>query len=201
MSARRVVLVLALALGVGGCDTLKQCDYLVTPEPNTVVITRNVPIPSEGEALLAHFAEVRLLATRDVGQALLDARVAATSDASASHKLRLATLLTFARESDESEALTLIESVLQDSDPAAKPRKAFATLIYSVLTERRRNRDLYAQLQGRTREGKLEVQAAKAEARALQDRVDALRQQLDALTDIEKSLAANGTGRKPPTSP
>jgi hypothetical protein len=179
-------------LALFGCDALKP-RYVMTPEPTTVVVTRQVPANTEADELLTFFDEVRGLASRDINQALLEARVAYAGLASVSNRLRLATLLVFARETDEAEAIALLEPTLQEPEASSRARRGYAQMLYGLLTDRRRNRDLLAQVQGRSREGKLEVQAAKAEAKALQDKVDALSKQLDALTSIEKSLA---TGRK-----
>jgi putative ribosome biogenesis GTPase RsgA len=182
------------ALPIIGCDTLKlQREYTIQPEPKTVVVTKVVPTETDAERLLVYFGEVRAMSAREVAAAVLDARVASAKEQGELPRLQLATLLAFARESDEAEALVLIEASMLTDQPESRARRAYAHLLYQHITERRRSRDLLAQVQGRTREGTLAVQAAKAEARALQDRVDALRQQLDALTDIEKSLA---TGRK-----
>lgn len=181
-----------LLLALTACDTLTP-RYVITPEPTTVVVTRQVPTSSEADELLAFFSEVRGLSSRDINHALLEARVGYARAETPLARLRLVTVLAFAREADENEALSLLEPALQDADPHTRARRGYAQMIYGMVTDRRRSRDLLGQMQGRAREGKLEVQAAKAESKALQDRIDHLKQQLDALTSIEKSLA---TGRK-----
>jgi hypothetical protein len=190
---RLPLFVLAAAVSaLSGCDVIKP-RYVMAPEPETIVVTRQVPASTEADELLTYFGDVRALASRDLNQTLLDARLAYTGSNTTGNRLRLATVLVFARETDEAEALSLIEPTLQETDANTRARRAYAHMLYGVVTERRRHRDLASQLQGRSREGKLEVQAARAESKALQDKVDALKQQLDALTSIEKSLA---TGRK-----
>ena len=183
--AVRLPAVATLLLALAGCAT----PTIIELEPRVKVIEREIPVPTDADRVLDHYALSRHLAGREAAQAVLDARVAFATTPSDLNRIRLATLLVLSRDNVEADAAQLIDPLLTGEVAAGRPLQSFALLLKTILDERQRWRESVTSLQGRSREGKIEAQAARSEARQLQERIQALQQQLDALTDIEKSIA------------
>ena len=185
----------------------------VEPIPATRAIVQAVP-PSEAEQLLGLVARIRQRDARDLAAERERARSQFQREKSDLNRIRFALLLAItpgavttspassaatALAQDESELIHLLDPLLGGPDAASTPGgweiRALATLLHSMVSERRKIREQLRDAQLRlavarkddSRETEVR-EAREAEARALRARIEELESKIDALKSIDRSV-------------
>lgn len=176
------------------------------PEPR--IIVQPAP-PSEADRLLHHVARVRKLEAREFIVERESARNLFQRDKSDFNRLKYALMLAHAPVStspaasaqDDAELIGLLDPLISGGSvsgggaAADTEVRALATLLYSVVNERRKMREQLRDTQARLNLLKKD-DIRDAEARALRARVEELETKLNALKSIDRSL--NRRAESPP---
>lgn len=186
-SAKKRLIALILLISLTGCMT--------RPEPAPVSNTPAVGTPAEAAViatsprpeldLAAHISRVRQMNALQLQIELGANRLRAREFPSYENRLRLALTL-WAAGGEDQEIQQLAES--SQADPRDDQLRGIGLLLTSIIAERRRNKDLVANSQTRSRESRREQEAQQAKLDALKRQIDDLERKLAAMRDMEKSM-------------
>ena len=181
----------------------------VAVQPTTRVISHPVPAASESDQLLSHVAKLRLLTLRESASERENARKLFQREESDFNRIRYALVLALTRAVDagqsasaamlqstvaaqeDVELMNLLEPLLTGPAAATTPGgweiRALATLLHSVISERRKIREQLRETQARLALARKD-ETRDAEARALRSRIEELETKLDVMKSIDRSV-------------
>lgn len=183
MMMARLVLLAAIALGLGGCAALEEVEAPPTAKPPPgdavepqVPVEPEIPpprveapappLPGELERLLSYFEQIKKLPSPELGREHESARAAFSRTRSDFDRMRLAMVLSIPNTalSDDQRAVDLLDPLLKNQNSSFR---GLASLMSAHLQERRR---------------------LESGMQSLQQNVQGLQQKLDALMSLERSL-------------
>ena len=167
--------------------------------PETRIIVQTAP-PSQADQLLIHVAKVRLLEAREFAAERENVRNQFQRDKSDFNRIKFALMLALVpvatssasspTAQDDVELLSLIEPLIAGAGAAGTADsevRALATLLYGVISDRRKVREQLRDTQARLSLARKD-DTRDAEARALRVRVEELETKLNALKSIDRSV-------------
>ena len=168
--------------------------------PETRIVVRPAP-PSAADQLLSYVAKMRALETREFAAERESARHQFLRDRSDFNRIKYALMLALVPVAtssvsipvaqDDGELVSLLEPLIAGSGGAGTPVDAevgaLATLLYGVVSDRRKLREQLRDTQARLALAKKD-DTRDAEARALRARVEELETKLNALKSIDRSV-------------